>query len=167
MKDSLEQRYHSQQERETSFLSLLQAKSDVFSARPAVSMKTKTGWYELSYAELSRQAIKLSSYLIEAGIEYGDRIAILSESRPEFAVCFFGSMRSGATIVPLDIKLTSNELKSLLLDCVPKVIFLSSHLIKVFEEVKESLDSNTKCYLIDHDQQNPVYQSIQTLVPTK
>lgn len=167
MRASLYRRYDSVKERETSLLSLLQAKSDVFSARPAVSMKTKTGWYELSYAELSRQAIRLSSYLVEAGIEYGDRIAILSESRPEFAVGFFGSMRSGATIVPLDIKLTSNELKSLLLDCVPKVVFLSSHLVKVFEEVKESLNSNTKCYLIDHDQQNPVYQSIQTLVPTK
>ncbi len=67
MKASLERRYRSQEERETSFLSLLQAKSDGFSARPAVSMKTKNGWYELSYAELSRQAIKLSSYLIESG----------------------------------------------------------------------------------------------------
>ncbi len=167
MRASLYRRYDSDKERETSLLSLLQAKSDVFSARPAVSMKTKNGWYELSYAELSRQAIKLSSYLIEAGIEYGDRIAILSESRPEFAVCFFGTMRSGATIVPLDVKLTSNELKSLLLDCCPKVIFISSHLIKVFEEVKESLNSSTKCFLIDHDQQNPAYQSIQTLITSK
>ncbi len=167
MKDSLYRRYDSDKERETSLLSLLQAKSDVFSARPALSMKTKDGWYELSYAELSRQAIKLSSYLIAAGIEYGDRIAILSESRPEFAVCFFGAMRAGATIVPLDIKLTSTELKALLLDSCPKVIFISSHLLKAFEEVKPSLDSNILCFLIDHDQQKPPYQSIQTLTYSK
>jgi len=167
MKASLERRYRSDQERETSFLSLLQAKSDVFSARPALSMKTKKGWYELSYAELSRQAIKLSSYLIEAGINYGDRVAILSESRPEFAVCFFGSMRAGATIVPLDIKLTSTELKTLLLDCCPKVIFLSNHLIKVFEEIKGSIDSTTLCFLLDHDQQSPSYPSMQILASSK
>lgn len=164
MKESLERRFASDKEREKSFLSLLQAKSDVFSARPALSMKTKNGWYELSYAELSRQAIKLSSYLIESGITYGDRIAILSESRPEFAVCFFGSMRAGATIVPLDVKLTSYELKTLLIDCCPKAIFISSHMVKVFEEIKESLDSNIRCFLIDHDQQSSVYQSMQTLV---
>ncbi len=167
MKDSLERRYKSDEERENDFLSLLQAKSDVFSARPAVCIKTKTGWYELSFAELSRQAIKLSSYLIELGINIGDRIAILTESRPEFAVAFFGSIRAGATVVPLDIKLTSNELKILLLDCSPKVIFISSHLIKIYEEIKDSLDSSMRCYLIDHDPPACAYQSVQNLVPTK
>ncbi len=167
MKASLERRYHSQQERETSFLSLLQAKSDVFSARPAVSIKTKNGWYELSYAELSRQAIKLSSYLIESGINHGDHIAILSESRPEFAVCFFGCVRSGASIVPLDIKLTSHELGTLLKDCVPKVLFISSHSLKVFEEIKESLDSNMQCFLIDHDAQSSSYKSMSSLHASK
>jgi len=154
MKASLDRRYHSEAEEKTSFLSLLQAKSDGFSARPAVSMKTKNGWYELSYAELSRQAIRLSSYLIELGINQGDRIAILSESRPEFAVCFFGCIRAGSTIVPLDTKLTSYELKTLLTDCCPKALFISSHSLKVFEEIKESLDSNLHCFLIDHDPQS-------------
>jgi long-chain acyl-CoA synthetase len=166
MKASLDRRYNSEEERQISLLSLLQAKSDVFSARPALSIKTKTGWYELSYAELSRQAIKLSSYLIESGITHGDHIAILSESRPEFGVCFFGSMRAGATFVPLDIKLTSHELQSLLADCTPKIIFISSKSVKAFEEIKDSLDSNLKVFLIDHDIQLPNYQSIQNLAST-
>ncbi len=85
---------------------------------------------------------------------YGDRIAILSESRPEFAVCFFGSMRAGATIVPLDIKLTSHELKGLLdrLHSKSNLSYLAI-LVKVFEEIKESFDGNILCFLIDHDLQ--------------
>ncbi len=167
MKASLERRYKTDKEREESLLSLLQAKSDVFSARPAVSIKTKDSWYEISYAELSRQAIKLSSYLIESGIKTGDRIAILSESRPEFAVGFFGAMRSGAIIVPLDVKLTSQELKTLLTDCAPKMLFISSHMTKVYEEIKDSLASDTQCFLIDHDAQSSTYQSIQSLTPSQ
>jgi 1-acyl-sn-glycerol-3-phosphate acyltransferase len=167
MKASLYRRYSSDEEKTESLLSLLQAKSDVFSARPAVSIKNSSGWYELSYAELSRQAIKLSSYLIEAGINYGDNIAILSESRPEFAVCFFGSMRAGATIVPLDIKLTSTELQNLLLDCCPKVIFISSNLVKAFEEVKDSLNSDALCFIIDHDKECEPYKSMHNLIPSE
>ena len=174
MKASLDRRYHLQAPKETTLLSLLQAKSDGFSARPAVSIKTKNGWYELSYAELSRQAIRLSSYLIESGITHGDRIAVLSESRPEFAICFFGSVRAGATVVPLDTKLTSYELKTLLQDCVPKILFISSHSLKTFEEIKESLDNSIQCFLIDHDSQSqnmsglhPPLQYMYNLTPAK
>lgn len=165
MKASLDRRYESEQEREESFLALLRAKSDVFSARPALCLKTKSGWYDLSYAELSRQAIRLSSYLIEQGIGKDDRIAILSESRPEFGVCFFGAIRAGATVVPLDAKLTSVELKGLLSDCSPKMVFVSSHLSKVLEEIKDSLDKSIQYFVLDHDSQATTYQSIQSLKP--
>lgn len=167
MKASLERQHRSDEERQAGFLALLQAKSDVFSARPAACMRTKSGWYELSYAELSRQAIRLSSYLIELGIDHGDKIAVLTESRPEFAVCFFGTIRAGATLVPLDCKLTSSELKSLILDCSAKILFISSRSLKAYEEIKGSLDASMQVFLLDHDQTSSTYKSMQSLMPAK
>ncbi|MBQ1612641.1 MAG: AMP-binding protein, partial [Alphaproteobacteria bacterium] len=46
-------------------------------------------------------------YLIEdIKVERGERIAIICESRPEFAIGMFASIQTGAITVPLDVKLT-------------------------------------------------------------
>ena len=101
MKDSLYRRHSTKiSGYEASLLDLIQYKSDTFSARPALCLKEEDGkWNEISYAELSRRATKLSSYLIENNIRPGDHIAVLSEWRPEFAICLFAAWRAGATVV--------------------------------------------------------------------
>ncbi|MBI4430477.1 MAG: MFS transporter [Candidatus Omnitrophica bacterium] len=108
MKSALERREQAKKDRiyQESVLSLLQSKSDVYGARTALFLKEEFHWKELTYSELSRKARLLASHLIERGIQQGDRVAILSESRPEWGIALFGVIRAGAIFVPLDIKLT-------------------------------------------------------------
>jgi len=119
MKEALERRERSGEEQVylDSILSLMQMKSDMYGARTALSLRGGIKWNELSYVELARQARGLSNHLIEKGIKRGDRVAILSESRPEWGIAFFASIRAGAIVVPLDIKLTSAELVFDSLEC--------------------------------------------------
>ena len=96
-------------------LTLLKNRTENYSDRVALGMKNQYGWKEFTYSGVGLLSRKLAHYLInEAKVEKGDRIAILSESKPEFGACVFASILAGAITVPLDVKLTNYELKSIL-----------------------------------------------------
>lgn len=151
MKEALERREYSKSEQVylESVLSLMQMKSDIYGARTALSLKEENHWEELSYIELSRQSRDLSNYLIEKGIKRGDRIAILSEARPEWGITFFASVRTGAITVPLDIKLTSAELVSILSNAEPRILFVSSDFLKIGEALKTLIPSLEQIILLN------------------
>jgi long-chain acyl-CoA synthetase len=111
-------------------LSLMQFKSDLYGERAAFYLFEDGLWKETTYSKLAEDVQKLSDYLIEQRVERGERIAILSESRPEWAVAFFAAIRSGAVVVPIDIKLTQSELSLILTDAEPRFLFVSSHLLE-------------------------------------
>lgn len=168
MKEALERREDEKNDikaYEKSALHLMQLKSDVYGGRTALLLKEKSKWKELSYIELSRRARDLSDYLIESGFKKGDRVVILSESRPEWAVAFFASIRSGAITVPLDIKLTDAELKSILSNALPKILFVSVEHAKSASVLKESIPSIEKVILVGDHADNgefPLYSTLRS-----
>src|SRR5687767_10266583 len=107
-------------------LSLMQMKAEFYSDRAAFHHYEEGAWRTVTYAELASRVRSLSDYLIESGFKRGDRIAMLSESRPEWAVALLASVRCGAIVVPLDTKLTDAELKSILSDAEPRLLFVSA-----------------------------------------
>jgi fatty-acyl-CoA synthase len=56
-----------------------------------------------TYAELREDALALAHRLISLGVKPGDRIALVAETGPEFAACFFGAVYAGAWPVPLPL----------------------------------------------------------------
>ena len=110
-------------------LLFLEDKTKDYSERVALGIKTNLGWNEFTYSGLGMLSRKLAHYLIN-GLELakGEKLAILSESMPEYGACVFGSVLAGLVTVPLDIKLTEYELKSILSDCEPTVLMVSKAL---------------------------------------
>lgn len=161
IKDSLERREKSLYDKNyyDNMLALMQLKSDANAPVKALSIKNKDSWSELSYIELSRQAKNFGNYLIDKGIQRGDRIAILSESRPEWAIALFASIQTGAITVPLDVKLTIPELTSILSDCLPRVLCVSMHYLDKAKEIKSIVHSIEEIYIID-EVKNQEYPSI-------
>ena len=98
--------------REGNVLSLLEDKTNMYARKTALGMKTALGWRELTYDGLGLLSRRVASYLInDLGVKRDERLAILSESKPEYGACVFGSMLAGMTTVPLDNKLTIYELE--------------------------------------------------------
>jgi long-chain acyl-CoA synthetase len=68
----------------------------------AVLYKNDSGqWVSKTYAEVGEIVRKLSLGLIELGIEKGDKVAILSNTRPEWTYFDFAALSAGATVVPI------------------------------------------------------------------
>lgn len=161
IKDSLERREKFSYDKNyyDNMLALMQLKADANAPVKALSIKNKEEWSELSYIELSRQAKNFGNYLIDNGIQREDRIAILSESRPEWAIALFASIQTGAITVPLDVKLTISELTSILSDCLPRVLCTSMHYLDKAKEIKSIVTSIEEIYIID-EVKNQEYPSI-------
>jgi fatty-acyl-CoA synthase len=56
-----------------------------------------------SYAELRRDALDCAARFVALGLNKGDRIALIAETGPEFAACFFGAIYAGLWPVPLPL----------------------------------------------------------------
>ncbi len=57
--------------------------------------------HRYSYAAIEAQANKVANGLSAHGISVGDTVALICSTRPEFAVCYFGILKTGATVVAL------------------------------------------------------------------
>ena len=82
--------------------------------RLALQIKDAAGYRRLSYADLARQARLLAAALVRAGLTPGDRVALISENRPEWAVAYFAAAAAGGTVVPLDVQLGDAEVANVL-----------------------------------------------------
>lgn len=126
---------------QTNVLLFLQNRTEALENKIAVGMKSNLGWNELSFRGLGILSRRLANYLIKNGVDKGDKLAILSESMPEWGAALFASVVAGAITIPLDIKLTLFELTAILNDCMPKVLVVSSAYFEVGMKLKETISS--------------------------
>jgi long-chain acyl-CoA synthetase len=95
--------------------------------------KTDSGWVPISAREFAAKVLGAVEALRSWGISRGDRLAILSENRHEWAVADFASMLLGAVVVPIYTTLTPEQTAYILIDSGARALFVSSqkHLEKV------------------------------------
>ncbi|HKH42671.1 MAG TPA: long-chain fatty acid--CoA ligase [Solirubrobacterales bacterium] len=69
---------------------------------PAVTYKDSSGqWLSRTYSEVGDIVRQLALGLIELGIEKGDKVSILANTRPEWTYFDFAALSVGATVVPI------------------------------------------------------------------
>ncbi|MQA76338.1 MAG: AMP-binding protein [Solirubrobacterales bacterium] len=93
------------------------------------------GWVSATYAEVGEIVRRLSLGLIKLGIEKGDKVAILSNTRPEWTYFDFAALSAGATVVPIYQTNSAEECQYVLenSDAVAVVVEDSEQLEKVRE----------------------------------
>ena len=77
----------------------------------------------LTYAELDAKASQVAGALAARGIGPGDRVALSCPNLPCFPVVYYGILKAGATVVPLNILLTEREIAYHLQDSAAKAYF--------------------------------------------
>ncbi len=82
----------------------------------------------ISSEGLRRRVVAVAGGLRRWGIGHGDRVAILSENRPEWTIADFASLLLGAVTVPIYATLTGEQTAYILRDSGARVIFVSSEM---------------------------------------
>ena len=84
------------------------------------------GWVPISSAEIYRSVVGVARALESWGIGRGDRVAILSENRPEWTITDFAALALGAVTVPIYSTQTAEQTSFILNDSGVRVIAVST-----------------------------------------
>ena len=100
--------------------------------------KQTVKWIPISSRELYRDVVGTAKSLARWGVQKGDRVAILSENRSEWAVADYGTLLLGAVTVPIYPTLTPEQTAHIIRDSGAKVIFVSTiEQMKKIEAIKD------------------------------
>jgi long-chain acyl-CoA synthetase len=83
-------------------------------------------WIPISSREFSTQVATIARCLRMWGLNRGDRVAILSENRPEWTITDFACLVCGLVVVPIYTTLTDQQTANLLRDSGARAIFVST-----------------------------------------
>ncbi len=127
-------------------------KEDMFAAKVEGGI-----WRKYSTAEVGETADKLSAGLIHLGlgpgdmsIEGRDKIAILSNNRPEWMILDLAVQQTGAVLTPIYPTINPNELEFVLNDAAVKLVFVSDEaMFEKVQSVREKTPSVKAVYTFD------------------
>ncbi|MGB8594987.1 MAG: long-chain fatty acid--CoA ligase [Candidatus Sulfotelmatobacter sp.] len=107
-------------------------------------------WMPISSSDFRRKVAATGGALQEWGIHKGDRVAILSENRPEWSIADFAILLLGAITVPVYATLTPEQTAYALRDSGSSVIFVSTeHQLRKVQTIL-SLTQIQKIVVMDH-----------------
>lgn len=132
---------------------------------PALQIRDGACFRSLSYVELGRRTGDVSYQLKKIGVQRGDRVAILSESRPEWAIAFFGIVSCGGITVPMDVKLSDTEIEFILNDSEARCIFVSKDFESTVMNLKSKLRHIENIITLDEACEKGAYQLKDFKVP--
>ncbi|GAA4842128.1 AMP-binding protein [Saccharopolyspora rosea] len=77
----------------------------------------------LTYSQVNAAANQVANLLVERGIRPGDRVALSCPNLPHFPVVYYGILKTGAAVVPLNVLLKDREIAYHLDDADVKAYF--------------------------------------------
>jgi long-chain acyl-CoA synthetase len=100
-----------------------------FPERPAL----RHGDIAVSYAELEDASARVADLLHERGMRAGDRVALMLPNVPQFVYAYYGILRAGGVVVPMNVLLKTREIGFCLADS-GAVLLLAWHEIAGFAD---------------------------------
>jgi len=125
-------------------LGLLETAS-AYGERPAL----RQGDLVLTYAELDDITARAAAMLRARGMSPGDRVGIMMPNRVAFPIIYYGILRAGGVVVPMNPLLKSREVAFYLDDCGAKVIFVFEDFAE--EASKGAAATGAECVVVTPD----------------
>lgn len=97
------------------------------------------GETRLTYKEFGQRVDRLSVALTEAGIRNGDHVAVMLPNTHYMLECFYGIGRLGAAMVPLNYRLSSEDLQYIIQHSDAKMLVVDEAYSQTIEEIVDSL----------------------------
>jgi len=121
-------------------------------ARPFLGAKNKgeSDYKYATYGEVALRVRDVAGAVLQLGLGRGDRAAILSENRPEWAIADLACQMTGIISVPFYSTLPSNQILTILRDCGATLIFVSNaSQLKKIAEIQNELPHLKHIVLFD------------------
>ncbi|MEO6051022.1 MAG: AMP-binding protein, partial [Pyrinomonadaceae bacterium] len=92
-----------------------------------------------TFAEMLNKIRSVAYRLGQEKVEFGDRVALIGENHPSWAIAYLGTLYHGAVIVPMDPHGEIETITNFLKDSEAKIVFLSPDQIERYQEIQKKL----------------------------
>jgi long-chain acyl-CoA synthetase len=106
----------------------------------------------ISYGELDDAVNKYATFFYQLGVKDGKRVILTCPNSPEFIYSYFGVVKTGAIIVPINVQLTIEEIKYFINDSEAEYIIIHPKIIENLNQSQETLQGLLGIKLIVLDQ---------------
>jgi fatty-acyl-CoA synthase len=104
----------------------VQVAAERYPHKPAVIFCGST----LTYAALHARVEALAGYLTQRlGVQRGDRVLLMSQNCPQYVAAYYGIMRAGAVVVPVNAMCTQSEIRHFMQDSGARVAMVAQELL--------------------------------------
>ena len=100
--------------------------AEKFSQKPALLTKESGVYFSYTFEQVAKKVKIFSQTLLGLGIQKGEKVAILSENRPEWAIADLGIMSIGAITVPLHTTFNPKAISNVLNHSEAKAVVVAS-----------------------------------------
>jgi long-chain acyl-CoA synthetase len=102
---------------------------------------------ELSYALMNESSARIAALLKSKGVGPGDRVGLMLPNVPYFPAIYYGILRTGAAVVPMNVLLKGREVSYYLSDSGAKVVFAWHGFAEAAEE--GAAEAGAECVLVE------------------
>ena len=119
--------------------------------------------FTITWSEFDRRANRFANALSGMGIKKGDRVMHLMNNSIEWLVAYFGIVRTGALVVPLNFRFTGEDIKYCAAVAEPQVFIFGEEFIERIAGIKEML-STVKKFIFVGEEIPPYAESYSDLL---
>ena len=122
-----------------SLVEILRQSRDLFGDKTCMKRFSGERFIDISFKEFADKAFRIGKGLLSLGLSAEDKVAILSENRPEWGASYFGVLSAGCINVPLDALLKVAGWSHILRDSQAKALLVSRNSLPEFEQIFDDL----------------------------
>ena len=102
---------------------------------------------EITFAQLDGASAHVAGLLSERGFAAGDRVGIMLPNVPHFPICYYGIVRAGGVVVPMNVLLKAREVAFYLRDSGAKLLFAWEGFAEDAE--RGAADAGAECIVVE------------------
>ncbi|MCY7375985.1 MAG: long-chain fatty acid--CoA ligase, partial [Pyrinomonadaceae bacterium] len=120
-----------------------------------------------TYGEMLDAVRSIAFRLEKEGIAFGDRVALIGENHPRWAIAYYGILFRGAVCVPVDPHAEIETLTNFINNSEAKMAFIGEDFIKTFHALEENLGRKIPAVVLQNVESKNGFQSFEDWTSTK
>ena len=124
-----------------------------------------SGTQRVTFAQFQEKVDRLSCGLLDAGLKRGDRIGVLGYNSLEYLYLYGAAAKTGAIMIPINWRLDPEEIKYVISEGTPKMLFVGSEFQDMMSGLIPQLDFVEKSFALD--QANGSFEAFNDLMEKK
>ncbi len=111
---------------------------------------------EMTYREIGELVDRAANGFTKLGVKKGDVVAIMLPNCPQFVIAYFGALKTGATVTPVNPLSMPKELRIYLQDTAAKTIVTFNYFYKIVNAVREESNLDNVIVTAAWDHMSPI-----------